>query len=68
MTYAQLLKHFGTATKVADTLGISVAAVCHWKRRGFIPVRTQALIQLKTEGSLRASVAHKTTYRGRVKK
>jgi len=68
MTYAQILKHFGTATAAAEFLGISTAAVAHWKRRGFIPVRTQALLQVRTAGKLQAEVAHQKTQRRRVKK
>jgi hypothetical protein len=51
MTYADLLKHFGSQGAIARALGVSQASVCGWKKKGIPPLR-----QLQTETLTRAQL------------
>lgn len=53
MTHAELVSHYGTATKAADKLGYSKQAVSAWKKSG-IPFDVQFRVQLATKGRLKA--------------
>lgn len=55
MTPSQVVKHFGSVRAAARSLGLSRTAIQNWKRKGFVPKRTQAWIQLETGGALKAS-------------
>lgn len=54
MTRAQVIKHYGTITQACIELGYSRFAIWKWKKLG-IPIRTQQLIEHKTNGTLVAS-------------
>lgn len=54
MTVDQIVKYFGTKTKAANGLGVHLQTLRDW-RRGGIPVKTEAWIQLKTGGALKAT-------------
>lgn len=54
MTYKEVVKHFGSASKAARALSYSRQAVSDWKKNGRIPFEAQFLIQLKTNGCLKA--------------
>lgn len=56
MTPDQVIKHYGSERAAAQALQLTRQAVNHWKRHNLIPVRTQALIQLITNGALKASM------------
>lgn len=53
MTPQDLIDHFGTATAASRKLGVSAPLLSMWKKRGFIPLGRQALIQIQTRGRLR---------------
>lgn len=53
MTYKNLIKLFGSGPKAAKALGFTRMAVNHWKHKG-IPLRTQELIEAKTNKLLKA--------------
>ena len=55
MTPDQLIKHYGGEQKAADALQVTRQAVNYWKRMKVIPTRTQAWIQLHTNGALKAN-------------
>lgn len=50
----QIIKHFGTKSHAADTLGVTLQTLRDWRKKG-IPPRTQAWIQLQTNGKLKAN-------------
>jgi hypothetical protein len=54
MTPAQLIKHYGTQAKAAKALKMTSAIVSYWVKKGIIPKKTQAWIQLETGGALKA--------------
>lgn len=56
MTPDQLVKHYGSEQAAATALRVTRQAVNYWVRRKSIPLRTQALIQVKTNGALKAAV------------
>lgn len=53
MTYKQMIKHFGTATKAAKALKISRQAIHYWKLQNKIPIAKQAIIERMTNGKLK---------------
>lgn len=55
MTPNQVVKHFGSVRAAARSLGLSRTAIQNWRRKGGVPKRTQAWIQLETGGALKAS-------------
>ena len=56
MTPEQVIKHYGSEQAAADALKMTRQAINYWKLRKVIPTRTQAFIQLKTNGALRAQM------------
>ena len=55
MTPNQVVKHFGSVSAAARGLGLTRTAIQNWRRKGAVPRRTQAWIQLETGGALKAS-------------
>lgn len=58
MTYAQLIKHYGSARNVAKALGITTQCVYHWQRS--FPIKSQALVFLASKGALQIDGAAKS--------
>ena len=56
MTPEQVIKHYGSERAAADALKMTRQIINYWKLRKSIPLRTQAFIQLKTNGALKANV------------
>ena len=54
MTPEQVIKHYGGERQAAVALNVTRQAVNYWKRAKTIPYRTQAWIQLHTDGALKA--------------
>lgn len=52
MTFAQLMKHFGTQTAVAKKLGVSQPCVANWAKRGIPPLQ-QIKLNKVTDGALK---------------
>ena len=59
MTPEQVIRHFGGEKQAADALECTRQIVNLWKNRGGIPIRTQAWIQLRTNGKLVAEKVKK---------
>jgi predicted site-specific integrase-resolvase len=60
MTPKQLSRHFGdNITEAARALQMSRRVIYKWLNSGRIPARTQAWIEQRTKGALRANGAHK---------
>jgi hypothetical protein len=53
MDYNDIVTHYGSAAQAAEKLGVGATALANWKARGFVPLGTQALIQIKTRGRLK---------------
>lgn len=60
MTYDDLLEHYGSLTKAADALDLAKQTVHRWKA-GEIPFRAQFIIQMKTNGKLKAKLPEELT-------
>lgn len=56
MTPEQVIKHFGGEQAAADALDCTRQSVNYWLNQGEIPLKTQAFIQVKTNGKLRADL------------
>jgi hypothetical protein len=57
VTYNDVVKFYGTASKASRATGVSKQAISSWKVRGRIPFEAQYKIQLKTRGKLKAVLA-----------
>ena len=57
MTVDELKQHYGTKTdtELARKIGYTKGAVSKWRKKG-ICVETQALLQLKTNGMVKANL------------
>ena len=53
VTYKQIIRFFGSRAAAAERLEVSRQLLYHWEKHG-IPRGRQALIQLQTDGALRA--------------
>jgi len=54
MDYQQLIEFYGTAREAARKLQVTESAIAQWKIRGRIPEGSQAIIQIRSRGRLRA--------------
>jgi hypothetical protein len=54
MTYAELIAYFGTQEKAAEGIGRDQSTISDWKTADRIPAPSQILVELKTNGSLKA--------------
>lgn len=54
MTPEQIIEHYGDEKAAADALGVTRQIVNYWKQKGEVPIKTQAYIQLYTNGKLKA--------------
>lgn len=58
MTYDDLIAHFGSQEAAREALGIKHRQTLHkWQKR--IPLGTQAVIELQTNGALRADLPNR---------
>ena len=56
MTYADLLKHFGTPAAIATALSTDRQRIHGWKERDKVPIEAQIEIEVATAGALRADI------------
>ena len=54
MKLNDVIRYFGDEREAAYRLGYSVQAIHHWKNNKVIPDKAQRLIQLVTNGKLKA--------------
>jgi hypothetical protein len=54
MDYTDLIAVFKNANKASEKIGFSRQAISKWKKQGRIPLGSQYVIQLRTNGRLRA--------------
>jgi len=58
MTYDEVIEYYGTAYRAAIENDLSTSTTSHWKRNGFIPIRSQLLLESNTSGALKADLKH----------
>jgi len=56
MTIDEARKYFGSHTKIAKALRISLGCVSNWQRRGYIPGIAQLKLQKLSNGKLKADL------------
>jgi hypothetical protein len=61
VVYEQVFAFYGSQSAIAAALGVSVQAVSNWKRRKFIPLGSQARLQILTNGQLIAEQGQQMT-------
>lgn len=57
MKLQEAIDHFGNMYRLAKACGVSVATPYSWRRRGYIPIKSQYLIQEITNGQLRCKIS-----------
>jgi len=58
MLLDELYSHYGTWTNMVRQLNLGSTTYLLWKKNGFIPFKTQLLIQHKTKGRFKAKEDH----------
>lgn len=58
MLLEELYNHYGTWTNLVRTLDIGNSTYQLWKKKGYIPFRTQLYIQHVTRGRFKAKREH----------
>lgn len=57
MKVEDIYEHFGKSwTKVSRELKVPHSSLQNWRKRGFIPIRTQMLLERKSNGLFKASL------------
>jgi DNA-binding transcriptional regulator YdaS (Cro superfamily) len=54
MTINQVLEFVGTQYNLSRVLGVSESAVSNWIARGGLPAKQQLLLEIMSEGALKA--------------
>ena len=55
MNLQDIINEYGTSYQFEKITGMSHASFLNWKKKGYIPFRTQVLLERMTEGRLKAS-------------
>jgi hypothetical protein len=63
MTLDETQKYFGSYYKIAKNCGFSTATPYGWKKKGFIPLVAQVVIEKFTDGVLKSSWEDSEGYR-----
>jgi len=58
MRLDELYRHYGTWTKMIRSLDLGNSTYQLWRKKGFIPFKTQLLIEHKTKGRFKAKESH----------
>jgi hypothetical protein len=58
MMPSDVIEHFGTWTNASRALLMGNSTFNQWRVKGYVPIRTQHIIERKTEGALKADPRH----------
>ena len=58
MLIIEIYKFYGSWSEIARKLGFGMTTYQGWIRRGYIPMKTQELIEVRSKGRFRASLKH----------
>ena len=58
MTYKEAALFFGTGYRLAKSCDFTLGAVYKWKAKGYIPIKSQCMIEALTGGKLKADLKH----------
>jgi hypothetical protein len=58
MKLQELYKYYGTWTNLARALDIGNSTYQVWRKKGFIPLKSQLLIEHKTKGLFKSNEKH----------
>jgi len=64
MLILEVYKQYESWSELSRKLGFGSTTYQGWIRRGYIPMRTQEIIELRTKGALTASMDHLTKQNG----
>lgn len=58
MLLEDVKNRYGSFYKFCVSVGYSYSAPTYWKKLGYIPIKAQKIIEIKTDGGLRADFNH----------
>ena len=59
MTLNEIYEHYGKNwVTVSRELRIGATSIQNWKKKGYIPIRSQMIIEHRTEGRFKADLKH----------
>lgn len=58
MLLQELYEHYGNWTRLVRELDFGTSTCQLWRKRGYIPFKTQLLIEYKTKGRFKANEKH----------
>jgi len=58
MQLSDLIEHYGTCYKFSKATGMSIASYYNWEKKGYIPVASQARIQIYSDNALKYDIKH----------
>lgn len=59
MTLEEIFVHYGRNwVTVGRELRIGATSIQNWKKRGYIPIRSQMIIEFRSEGRFKADLKH----------
>lgn len=62
MTFEELLRKWPTSYAFEKATGLSHVNYVHWKKRGYIPIKSQMNIERITNGEFVANIAHDLSF------
>lgn len=61
MTFQDIETYFGNSNRFEIETGMSHTNWINWRKYGYVPILSQLKIQFKTNGALKADLAHTPT-------
>jgi hypothetical protein len=59
MTLNEIYEHYDFCwSRAAKSLGFGLTALHNWRKKGYIPIRSQLIIEKRTMGVFRADLKH----------
>lgn len=58
MKFEDVLEYFGSGYRLSVDAGFSIQAPVAWKKRGYIPLKSQIKLEKFTNGELKANINH----------
>lgn len=58
MLLEELKNYFGTWALMSRELGLGATTYLGWKRKGYIPYKTQCVLEMKTKRKFKANLEH----------
>ena len=58
MKLEDVIQHFGNTLAFKEITGMHHSNYCNWRKKGYIPIKTQMWLEEFTQGALKADFTH----------